>query len=85
MDEERAELERLARAGEWLKAGAVAKLLGVSRTKAHTLLRDGKIRSKRLAGGTHRLARPEDVIAVLEKSREESGSGPGEGHRPGED
>lgn len=72
-DDERAELERRVRAGEWLKTGAVAKLLGIGRTKAHALVTKGVIRHRVMAGGVQRLANPEDVIRLLEESREVRG------------
>lgn len=74
MDSERADLERRVRAGEWLKTGSVAKLLGIGRTKAHTLITKGVIRHRITAGGVQRLANPEDVLRLLEESRQIRGS-----------
>ena len=66
----RAELERQVRAGKWLKTGSVATLLDIGRTKTHTLLTEKKIRYRRVAGGTQRLCDPEDVLRLLEESRQ---------------
>jgi len=68
--QERADLEARARAGEWLKSGSVATLLDIGRTKTHTLLTSGKIGYRRVAGGTQRLCNPEDVLRLLEESRQ---------------
>lgn len=73
-NDERAELERRVRNGEWLKTGPVAKLLGIGRTKAHMLVSSGVIRHRTVAGGVQRLANPEDVLRLLEESREVRGS-----------
>lgn len=76
VEDERADLERRVRDGEWLKAGAVAKLLGIGRTKAHSLLSSGAIRHRRVAGGVQRTANPEDVLRLLEDSRKVRGGEP---------
>lgn len=72
--DELADLEHRVRAGEWLKTGSVAKLLGIGRTKAHALVTKGVIRHRTIAGGVQRLANPEDVLRLLEESRQVRGA-----------
>ena len=71
---ERADLESRVRAGEWLKSGSVATLLGVGRTKVHTLLTSGVIGYRRVPGGVQRTCNPVDVLRLLEEGQQE--------HRP---
>ncbi|MGA3562662.1 hypothetical protein [Melissospora conviva] len=71
---ERAELEQRARAGEWLKTGAVGKLLNMGRTKVHDLCASGEIGYRRIQGAPKRPQRecnPVDVLRLLEKGRQE--------------
>lgn len=65
--DERADLEKRVRAGEWLKTGSVAKLLGMSRTKAHNMVTSGEIRHRKMPGGTQRECDPRDVLRLLEE------------------
>lgn len=65
--DERAELEKRVRAGEWLKTGSVAQLLGVSRTKAHNMVTSGEIRYRKMPGGNQRECNPQDVLQILEE------------------
>ena len=76
VEDERTQLERRVRSGEWLKTGSVAKLLGIGRTKAHALVTKGVIRHRTIAGGVQRLANPEDVLRLLEESRQVRGVEP---------
>lgn len=72
--DELADLERRVRAGEWLKTGAVAKLLGMGRTKVHTLVSAGVIGHRRVPGAPmkpQRECNPEDVLRLLEERRRE--------------
>lgn len=71
-DDERAELERRARAGEWLKTGAVANLLNLGRTKVHTMVKSGEIRHRKIPGAPQKPQRecnPEDVLRLLDERR----------------
>lgn len=67
--QERDELERRVRAGAWLKAGAVAKLLGAGRTTIHNMLINDEIRYRRTPRGTQRECDPRDVIRLLDAQR----------------
>jgi hypothetical protein len=84
-DSERRELERRVNAGEWLRPGEVAKLLGVSgrplgRTTIHRYLEAGDIGYRYRGGGTQRECDPADVRKLLARAREvhrgESGASP---------
>ena len=73
-DDERAELEARAKAGEWLRTGEAAKLLGIGRTKIHTLCASGQIGVRPIPGAPKRPQRrcnPKDVLRLLEESRVE--------------
>lgn len=63
------ELERRLDAGDWLTPGEAAKLLGVSRSKMHLLLKDGEIRSTTKPRSTHRICNPADVRRELDAAR----------------
>lgn len=76
MTDEQTELEKRVRAGEWLKTGAVATLLGIGRTKVHTLLGRGTIRYRVIPGGIQRVCNPEDVLRLLEDGRRMHGEDP---------
>ncbi|MEU0078490.1 hypothetical protein ABZY58_11390 [Micromonospora tulbaghiae] len=70
--DELADLERRVRAGEWLKTGAVAKLLGMGRTKVHTLVKEGVIGHRKVPGAPvkpQRECNPKDVLRLLEERR----------------
>ncbi|MEU7170276.1 hypothetical protein ABZ949_02145 [Micromonospora tulbaghiae] len=70
--DEIADLERRVRAGEWLKTGSVAKLLGMGRTKVHTLLASGEIGYRLLPGAAVKPQRecdPADVLRLLDQRR----------------
>lgn len=70
--DEVADLERRARAGEWLKTGAVATLLGMGRTKVHTLVKGGIIGHRKIPGAPQKPQRecnPVDVLRLLEERR----------------
>ncbi|MFG1846805.1 hypothetical protein [Micromonospora carbonacea] len=65
-----ADLERRVRAGEWLKTGAVATLLGMGRTKVHTLVSSGVIGHRKIPGAPQKPQRecnPVDVLRLLEE------------------
>lgn len=70
--EEVADLERRVRAGEWLKTGAVATLLGMGRTKVHTLVKAGVIGHRKIPGAPQKPQRecnPADVLKLLDERR----------------
>lgn len=73
-----ADLERRLDAGEWLRTGEVAALLGQGRTTVHRTLAGGDIRFRRTVGG-QRHCNPEDVRRVLDRTREVHGDEPSEG------
>ena len=62
------ELRRQVDAGEWLRAGDVAILLGRSRTTIHRLLAAGEIGWKLLPGGKQRHCDPADVLRLLREA-----------------
>lgn len=69
-----AELEEKVRSGKWLTTGEMAKLLGIGRTKVHTLLTSGAIGHRKLPGAPmkpQRECNPEDVLRLLEDGRRE--------------
>jgi excisionase family DNA binding protein len=68
---DRAELEARARAGEWLRPGQAADLLGLSRATVSRRLDDGEIGWRYNGTGKQRLCNPEDLIRLLNRSREE--------------
>ncbi|MGA3524138.1 helix-turn-helix domain-containing protein [Melissospora conviva] len=73
-DDGQADLEARVRAGEWLRTGEAAKLLGIGRTKMHTLCASGRIGVRRDPGAAKRPPRrcnPADVLRLLEESRVE--------------
>ncbi|MGI5236466.1 hypothetical protein [Dactylosporangium sp. CA-139066] len=61
--------ERLKR-GDWLTPGEVALLLQLGRTKVHTMLVQGQIRSRNKPASRHRVCNPEDVRRELAKLRD---------------
>lgn len=66
------DLERRVRAGEWLKTGKVALLLGLGRTKVHTLVKSGEIGHRKVPGAPQKPQRecnPEDVLRLLDERR----------------
>lgn len=72
--DEVAELEARVRAGEWLKTGPVAVLLGMGRTKVHTLVKQGVIGHRKIPGAPRKPQRecnPKDVLRLLEEGRRE--------------
>lgn len=67
-------IERRLDAGEWLRPGEVAKLLGVGgrplgRTTVHRYLKSGRIRYRNRGGGTQRECHPDDVRELLAEAR----------------
>jgi hypothetical protein len=72
--DEVAELEARVRAGEWLKTGPVAVLLGLGRTKVHMLVKQGVIGHRKIPGAPQKPQRecnPKDVLRLLEERRRE--------------
>ena len=67
-EQDPAELERRLNAGEWLKPGSVATLLGMSRGTVHNLLGARKIGYRKTPGG-QRECDPADVKRLLEERR----------------
>lgn len=68
-----ATLERRLDAGDWLRTGEVAALLGVSRGTIHNWVKAGTIGHKRKGGGIQRVCNPEDVRRLLNQSRQVHG------------
>ncbi|MET8278315.1 hypothetical protein [Micromonospora sp. NPDC005174] len=71
-EDEVADLERRARAGEWLKTGSVATLLGMGRTKVHTLVKSGVIGHRKIPGAPQKPQRecnPVDVLRLFDERR----------------
>ena len=62
---DRVDLERRLEAGEWLKPGAVAVLLGVTRKTVYNMCLDGRLKSTPHGGGKQRLIDPASVRARL--------------------
>lgn len=71
-----AELERRLTAGEWLRSGEVAALLGVGRTTMHRMLTGGAVGYRiRPGAGGHRECNPDDVRQQLAERRRERRGG----------
>lgn len=68
-----ATLERRLDAGDWLRTGEVAALLGISRGTVHNRVKAGEIRHKRKGGGIQRVCNPADVRRLLDESRQVRG------------
>lgn len=51
--------------GEWLPPGDAAKLLQVSRTKVHTMLRNHELRHRTKVGSKHRVIDPTHLRELL--------------------
>lgn len=74
-----AEIEQQLRAGEWLSAGPVAAVLGVSRATVSVWLTEGHTAGpdplplRHSLKGSHRRCHPADVLAILERHREVRG------------
>jgi hypothetical protein len=68
---ERETLRGRVNAGEWLRVGDVAKVLGIGRTKAHTLMTKGTIGYRLEPGSTYRVANPADLLKLLTESEQE--------------
>lgn len=74
-------LEDRVRVGEWLRPGEIAVVLGLSRSKVDVMLRSGELGYRFKPATTHRICNPEDVLRLLDASREQHGGdtvGPGE-------
>ncbi len=69
------ELRQQVEAGEWLRGGDVAIVLGLSRSTVHRLLASGEIGWKLRPGGKQRWCDPADVLRLL---READGTRRGE-------
>lgn len=71
--DDRAELERRLRAGEWLNVAEVQTLFNVrSRSTVHRWVTAGRVRWRQAAAGEVRVWKelhPEDVLALLEERR----------------
>lgn len=68
MPRDRDQLRQAVKAGEWLRVGDLATVLGVSASTAHRLLNSGEIEFKYKPGGKQRMASPADVGRLLEES-----------------
>lgn len=73
------DIERKLDAGEWLRPGEAAELLGTSRTTVHRWLTDGRVRYRQRPLSTRRELHPEDVRRLLDEYRREHGGTGGEG------
>lgn len=69
--DERASLEQRVMAGEWLRVGDAAKVLGIGRTKMHTLVSRGAISYRLEPGSRYRQVNPADIKKLLDESRQE--------------
>ena len=63
-------LEQRARAGEWLNIAEAALLLECDRKTIDRMIKSGKLRYRVRPGSGYRLPHPEDVLSVLDASRE---------------
>jgi excisionase family DNA binding protein len=72
-----AALEKRVEAGEWLRVGDAAKVLGVGRTKMHMLVSEGKIGYRFEPGSKYRQCNPADIKRLLDDSRKEVRGEPG--------
>lgn len=63
------QLEERARAGEWLRPGDAARLLGFSRSTMLRRIDDGTVGWRLHAGGHQRRVNPVDVLRLLEAAR----------------
>lgn len=69
--DEQAALEKRVEAGEWLRIGDAAKVLGISRSKLDLLLRASKIGYRLEPGSKYRKCNPADIKRLLAESRQE--------------
>lgn len=69
--DERAALEKRVEAGEWLRVGDAAKVLGIGRTKMHTLVSQGTVGHRLEPGSRYRQVNPKDIRRLLEEARRE--------------
>lgn len=69
--EQQAALEERVKAGEWLRVGDAAKVLGIGRTKMHTLVSSGAIGYRTEPGSRYRQCNPKDIRKLLAESRRE--------------
>lgn len=65
------QLEARVRAGEWLRPGDAARLLGLSRSTMLRRLDDKTVGWRLHPGGKQRRVNPVDVIRLLDQSRAE--------------
>lgn len=70
MPRSRDQLLAAVEAGEWLRAGDVAIVLGIGRTSAHRLLSSGELGWKLKPGGKQRQADPADVRRLLTEAEQ---------------
>jgi excisionase family DNA binding protein len=72
-----ADIERRLDAGEWLRPGEVAALLGIGRTTVHRMLGAGTIGHRVRPGtGEQRECAPADVRRLLDERRQVHRGGP---------
>ncbi len=64
----RDELRRAVEAGEWLRTGDVAILLGLSRATAIRRIDSGQIRWRLQPGGKQRFCDPADLLRLVEEA-----------------
>lgn len=70
------DIEGRLSAGEWLRPGEVAALVGASRSTVHRWLAEGRLRYRSRPFSGHRTCDPQDVRTLLAESRREHGGEP---------
>ena len=70
MPRSRDELRAAVDAGEWLRGGDVAIVLGRGRTTVHRLFESGELGWKFMPGGKQRHADPADVRRLLAEAEQ---------------
>lgn len=69
--EQRAALEKQVLAGEWLRTGDAAKVLGISRSKVDLMIKASALGYRLEPGSRYRQVNPADIKKLLDESRRE--------------
>lgn len=69
--EQRAALEKRVTAGEWLRTGDAAKVLGISRSKVDLMIRAGELGYRLEPGSRYRQVNPKHIRKLLDAHRTE--------------